>query len=644
MLSQQPSLWSVQDVFLSESSARTKRAQTLSPQVQRKQVVIIPNPQEPPSPPKVRIIPQRTITNSSTSGSEDYAKSMASEPDLQLDRNSIRLEELIGDGLFGNVYRGSFTDYKKRRHAVAVKVCRNDDECQDLHTSNKYLLEEAYTMQQFRHPHVIKLIGICSGPIIPDDSETDSNHSNDRNQNNNENNNGLPASVWIVMELAPLGELRQYLIREKSMIDLPIQILFSKQLASAVSYLHSRQFVHRDIAARNCLVSTSRCVKLSDFGMSKLLEEEQVYTSSSGKLPIKWMAPESLNFRKFTTQSDVYSLGVCIWEIMMHGVKPWQGIRNHDVIKKIEAGETLARPPQCPWALYDMLQSMWVIDDGFRITALETMHFLEHLLEEIDEGKSYEELTVPDFHQIRRKLPGVPPGRRRSIPVLNIDASQVPTATLWRTLEQQRAQCEEDEKWLEQEEQSMLPNGSNHSLNKETSPPRISNGVKKSAPLPKDVELDRGSDSIHEAVLRVVQAVTHLTKTYSINMSNDEFVEKIKLITNELSKLFAESEKDISKLSPEDRKRVEMVETLLGTDLRNMTTAMTHVVEESNQEMSRCDFHRREVLKTAHMLAVNCKHFLDSVDEARIRCGIARLRTRSPIPAQNGFKINQFIC
>lgn len=133
-------------------------------------------------------------------------------------------------------------------------------------------------MQQFRHPHIIKLIGICSGPIIPDDSETDSNHSNEKHPNNNENNNGLPASVWIVMELAPLGELRQYLIREKSMIDLPIQILFAKQIASAVSYLHSRQFVHRDIAARNCLVCTSRCVKLSDFGMSKLLEEEQVYT------------------------------------------------------------------------------------------------------------------------------------------------------------------------------------------------------------------------------------------------------------------------------------------------------------------------------------------------------------------------------
>ena len=110
------------------------------------------------------------------------------------------------------------------------------------------------------------------------------------------------------------------------------------------------------------------------------------------------MAPESLNFRRFTTQSDVYSLGICIWEILMHGVKPWQGIRNHEVIKKIEAGEILPRPNECPLALYDMLRAMWVIDEQFRMTANETAHFLEHLLEEIDMGKKFNELTVPNFY------------------------------------------------------------------------------------------------------------------------------------------------------------------------------------------------------------------------------------------------------
>jgi serine/threonine protein kinase len=171
------------------------------------------------------------------------------------------------------------------------------------------------------------------------------------------------------------------------------------------------------------------------------------------------MAPECLNYRKFTTQSDVYSLAICIWEILMHGIKPWQGIRNHEVIKKIEAGEILQRPSECPLALYDMLRAMWVIDENFRMTAIETTHFLEHLLEEIDEGKKFSELTVPDFHTLRKKMEALPKTsnvRKKSIPVLNIDASEIPTSTLWRAMECQRQQCEEDEKWLEGEEQNAV--------------------------------------------------------------------------------------------------------------------------------------------------------------------------------------------
>lgn len=122
------------------------------------------------------------------------------------------------------------------------------------------------------------------------------------------------------------------------------------------------------------------------------------FIASSSKLPIKWMAIESLKYRKFTTQSDVYSLGICIWEILMYGIKPWQGIRNHDVIKKIEAGEVLQRPSECPLALYDMLQAMWIINEDLRMTANEVKHFLEDLLEQIKSGKVYNELTVPNFH------------------------------------------------------------------------------------------------------------------------------------------------------------------------------------------------------------------------------------------------------
>lgn len=101
-------------------------------------------------------------------------------------------------------------------------------------------------MSQFHHNHIIKLIGIACANSI----------------------------VWIVLELAPLGELKEYLKREQKSIDLPTQVLFSKQLADAIAYLTKHAFVHRDIAARNVLVSNRNCVKLSDFGMSRQLTDE----------------------------------------------------------------------------------------------------------------------------------------------------------------------------------------------------------------------------------------------------------------------------------------------------------------------------------------------------------------------------------
>jgi serine/threonine protein kinase len=101
-------------------------------------------------------------------------------------------------------------------------------------------------MSQFKHKHIIELIGIACANSI----------------------------VWIVLELAPLGELKEYLKREQQSIDLPTQLLFSKQLADAVAYLTKHGFVHRDLAARNVLVSSRNSVKLSDFGMSRVLTDE----------------------------------------------------------------------------------------------------------------------------------------------------------------------------------------------------------------------------------------------------------------------------------------------------------------------------------------------------------------------------------
>lgn len=136
-------------------------------------------------------------------------------------------------------------------------------------------------MQKFDHQHIIKLIGVCS-----------------------------QSPVWIVMELAKLGELRAYLQKNKDNLDLATLLLYAFQLSTALSYLESKKFVHRDIAARNVLVSSHNCVKLADFGLSRSMSDDQsYYKASKGKLPIKWMSPESINFRRFTIASDVWMFG-----------------------------------------------------------------------------------------------------------------------------------------------------------------------------------------------------------------------------------------------------------------------------------------------------------------------------------------------
>uniref|UniRef100_G1NJW4 Protein kinase domain-containing protein n=1 Tax=Meleagris gallopavo TaxID=9103 RepID=G1NJW4_MELGA len=233
--------------------------------------------------------------------------------------------------------------------AVAIKTCKN---CTSDSVREKFL-QEALTMRQFDHPHIVKLIGVIT-----------------------EN------PVWIIMELCTLGELRSFLQVRKFSLDLASLILYAYQLSTALAYLESKRFVHRDIAARNVLVSATDCVKLGDFGLSRYMEDSTYYKASKGKLPIKWMAPESINFRRFTSASDVWMFGVCMWEILMHGVKPFQGVKNNDVIGRIENGERLPMPPNCPPTLYSLMTKCWAYDPSRRPRFTELKAQLSTILEE----------------------------------------------------------------------------------------------------------------------------------------------------------------------------------------------------------------------------------------------------------------------
>ncbi|XP_035386338.1 focal adhesion kinase 1 isoform X4 [Electrophorus electricus] len=272
---------------------------------------------------------------------DDYAEivddedtyTMPSTRDYEIQRERIELGRCIGEGQFGDVHQGVYVCPESPALSVAVKTCKNSTS----DSVREKFLQEALTMRQFDHPHIVKLIGVIT-----------------------EN------PVWIIMELCTLGELRSFLQVRKYSLDLATLILFAYQLSTALAYLESKRFVHRDIAARNVLVSSADCVKLGDFGLSRYMEDSSYYKASKGKLPIKWMAPESINFRRFTSSSDVWMFGVCMWEILMYGVKPFQGVKNNDVIGRIENGERLAMPHNCPPTLYSLMTKCWAYDPSKR--------------------------------------------------------------------------------------------------------------------------------------------------------------------------------------------------------------------------------------------------------------------------------------
>ncbi|XP_034560622.1 focal adhesion kinase 1-like isoform X8 [Notolabrus celidotus] len=293
----------------------------------------------------------------SVSETDDYAEivdeedtyTMPSTRDYEIQRDRIELGRCIGEGQFGDVHQGEYNSPDKPSLPVAIKTCKN---CTSDSVREKFL-QEALTMRQFDHPHIVKLIGVIT-----------------------EN------PVWIIMELCTLGELRSFLQVRKYSLDLATLILFAYQLSTALAYLESKRFVHRDIAARNVLVSSLDCVMLGDFGLSRYMEDSSYYKASKGKLPIKWMAPESINFRRFTSASDVWMFGVCMWEILMYGIKPFQGVKNNDVIGRIENGERLAMPPQCPPTLYSLMTKCWSYDPSKRPRFTELKTQLSTILEE----------------------------------------------------------------------------------------------------------------------------------------------------------------------------------------------------------------------------------------------------------------------
>uniref|UniRef100_A0A3P8VY36 Receptor protein-tyrosine kinase n=1 Tax=Cynoglossus semilaevis TaxID=244447 RepID=A0A3P8VY36_CYNSE len=243
--------------------------------------------------------------------------------------------KVLGSGAFGTVYKGLWVpEGEDVKIPVAIKVLREATSPK----ANKEILDEAYVMASVEHPHVCRLLGIC-----------------------------LTSTVQLVTQLMPYGCLLDYVKEKKDNIGSQHLLNWCVQIAKGMNYLEERHMVHRDLAARNVLVKTPQHVKITDFGLAKLLNaDEKEYHADGGKVPIKWMALESILNRTYTHQSDVWSYGVTVWELMTFGTKPYDGIPASEIAGVLEKGERLPQPPICTIDVYMIMVKCWMIDADSR--------------------------------------------------------------------------------------------------------------------------------------------------------------------------------------------------------------------------------------------------------------------------------------
>ncbi|TTA11853.1 Receptor tyrosine-protein kinase erbB-4 [Bagarius yarrelli] len=283
-----------------------------------------------------------------------------------LKETELKRVKVLGAGAFGTVYKGIWVpEGETVKIPVAIKILNEATGPK----ANVEFMDEALIMASMEHPHLVRLLGVCLSPTIQ-----------------------------LVTQLMPHGCLLDYVHEHKDNIGSQLLLNWCVQIAKGMMYLEERRLVHRDLAARNVLVKSPNHIKITDFGLARLLDaDEKEYNADGGKMPIKWMALECIHYRKFTHQSDVWSYGVTIWELMTFGGKPYDGIPTREIPDLLEKGERLPQPPICTIDVY-----MVMGDDRMKLPSPNDSKFFQSLLdeEELEDLMDAEEYLVPHTFNI----------------------------------------------------------------------------------------------------------------------------------------------------------------------------------------------------------------------------------------------------
>ncbi|XP_013119135.1 epidermal growth factor receptor isoform X2 [Stomoxys calcitrans] len=256
----------------------------------------------------------------------------------------LRKGGILGMGAFGRVYKGVWVpEGENVKIPVAIKELLKSSGAE----SSEEFLREAYIMASVEHPNLLKLLAVC-----------------------------LTSQMMLITQLMPLGCLLDYVRNNRDKIGSKALLNWSTQIAKGMSYLEEKRLVHRDLAARNVLVQTPSVVKITDFGLAKLLNSDSnEYKAAGGKMPIKWLALECIRHRVFTSKSDVWAFGVTIWELLTFGQRPHENIPAKDIPDLIEVGLKLEQPEICSLDIYCTLLSCWHLDAEMRPSFKQLVNF-----------------------------------------------------------------------------------------------------------------------------------------------------------------------------------------------------------------------------------------------------------------------------
>ncbi|XP_078279432.1 tyrosine-protein kinase Fgr isoform X4 [Rhinoraja longicauda] len=254
-------------------------------------------------------------------------------------RQSLSLDKKLGQGCFGDVFMGTWNGTTK----VAVKTLKPGT------MSPEAFLEEAQIMKRLRHDKLVQLYAVVS-----------------------------EEPIYIVTEFMTQGSLLDFLKDgDGRILKLPQLVDMSAQVAAGMAYIERMNYIHRDLRAANILVGENLVCKIADFGLARLIEDNEYTARQGAKFPIKWTAPEAALYGKFTIKSDVWSFGILLTELVTKGRVPYPGMNNREVLEQVERGYRMPSPNACPASLHELMIQCWKKDPEERHTFEYLQSFLE---------------------------------------------------------------------------------------------------------------------------------------------------------------------------------------------------------------------------------------------------------------------------